>query len=201
MEKIENIIATNLIYLRKKANLTQLEFGEKFKYSDKTVSKWEMGVVIPSVPILKDIADFYGVTIDYILTQHKTAKDYDVGIKKTHDRNRKILIMALAVTIILTLAIIVYFAGAIYNDMGFNFKNNKFWVALPISVPLSFAVLVYYSNKFFRSSKLPYIFMSCFAWTAIFASILCLFSINYWFIFLIGIPIQFIIILIMKVRN
>ena len=57
MEKLETIIASNLIYLRKQAKMTQLEFGEKFNYSDKTVSKWELGTVVPSVETLKEILD------------------------------------------------------------------------------------------------------------------------------------------------
>ena len=59
MEDLGQIISTNLIFLRKNAGLTQLEFGEKFNYTDKTVSRWENGSIIPSVEILKQIADFY----------------------------------------------------------------------------------------------------------------------------------------------
>ena len=51
MEKLGSIIGTNLTFLRKKAGLTQLEFGEKFNYSDRTVSKWELGDIIPSVEV------------------------------------------------------------------------------------------------------------------------------------------------------
>ena len=68
MKNLNEIIGENLTFLRKKAGFTQLELGEKFNYSDKTVSKWEQGSVLPSVDVLKEIADFYGVSVDYILS-------------------------------------------------------------------------------------------------------------------------------------
>ncbi|MEG1499724.1 MAG: helix-turn-helix transcriptional regulator, partial [Clostridia bacterium] len=41
MNNIKEIVSTNLIKLRKNANLTQAELAEKLNYSDKAVSKWE----------------------------------------------------------------------------------------------------------------------------------------------------------------
>ena len=50
----EDILATtigkNIMRLRRMANMTQLELAEKINYSDKSVSKWEQGNGIMSVP-------------------------------------------------------------------------------------------------------------------------------------------------------
>ena len=46
MKSLNEIVGENLTFLRKKAGYTQLEFGDKFSYSDKTVSKWENGSVL-----------------------------------------------------------------------------------------------------------------------------------------------------------
>ena len=60
-------VAKNLAAYRKMSGLTQLELAEKLNYSDKSVSKWERGDGLPDVYVLKTLADFYGVTTDYIL--------------------------------------------------------------------------------------------------------------------------------------
>ena len=100
MEDLGQIISTNLIFLRKNAGLTQLEFGEKFNYTDKTVSRWENGSIIPSVEILKQIADFYGVSLDYLVTEHKSSKEFTSTIGKAVNPRKKIIFIALDVTVI-----------------------------------------------------------------------------------------------------
>ena len=70
MEELKNVIADNLINLRKSNKLTQLELAEKLNYSDKAISKWERGESLPDIIILKQLAEMYGVSVDYILTEH-----------------------------------------------------------------------------------------------------------------------------------
>ena len=73
MEDPKEIIARNIVDLRRKNGMTQLELAEKLNYTDKAVSKWERGESIPDVAVLKTIADLFGVTVDYLLTaEHKT---------------------------------------------------------------------------------------------------------------------------------
>ena len=61
-KSLPQIVGKNLATLRKAKGLTQQQFAEQVHYSDKSVSKWELGYTIPSVDILMDIASFYGVT-------------------------------------------------------------------------------------------------------------------------------------------
>lgn len=56
-----------LMQLRKEKNLTQKELGERLFVSDKTVSKWERGLSMPSVSLLIPIADIFGVTVTELL--------------------------------------------------------------------------------------------------------------------------------------
>ena len=126
MEDLGQIIATNLIFLRKNASLTQLEFGEKFNYTDKTVSRWESGTVIPSVETLKQIADFYGVSVDYILTEHKSSKEFQSTVKKTINARNKIILISLFVTVIWIIGMTVYLAS-IVNLKTSNFNDNRWW--------------------------------------------------------------------------
>ena len=53
--------------LRKEKGITQNELAEHFGISNKTVSKWECGDALPEIPLLKSLAEYYGVTVDEIL--------------------------------------------------------------------------------------------------------------------------------------
>ena len=60
----QELLAKNLAYYRKASGLTQLELAEKFNYSDKSVSKWERGESVPDVFTLKELANFFNITIE-----------------------------------------------------------------------------------------------------------------------------------------
>ena len=64
MEDLKSIVARNIVTLRRKQDMTQLELAEKLKYTDKAVSKWERGESLPDIIVLKAIADLFGVTLD-----------------------------------------------------------------------------------------------------------------------------------------
>ena len=78
MEEFKLIVASNLIRLRTNAGITQAELGEKISYSDKTVSKWERAESVPDTYALKQIADIFGVTVDFIITSHDDWSDKKV---------------------------------------------------------------------------------------------------------------------------
>ena len=68
LEDIKRVIADNIALLRKGSGMTQIELAEKLNYSDKAISKWERGESVPDISVLKQIADMYGVTVDYLIT-------------------------------------------------------------------------------------------------------------------------------------
>ena len=67
MEDVKNVIAKNILELRLLNNMTQLELAEKLNYSDKTVSKWERAESSPDISVLVELADLFGVTLDYMV--------------------------------------------------------------------------------------------------------------------------------------
>lgn len=73
MDELKVIIAENIQSLRRDAGMTQAALAEKLNYTDKAVSKWERGESVPDVAVLRDIADLFGVTVDYLLRQDHTA--------------------------------------------------------------------------------------------------------------------------------
>ena len=53
--------------LRKAAGLTQVQAAAKLNVTQQTIASWENGTRMPSLDIMDCIADFFGVTTDYLL--------------------------------------------------------------------------------------------------------------------------------------
>ena len=70
-KELKTVFAENLTILRTEAKMTQLELGNALSYSDKAISKWERGEAIPDAYVLMDLARMFGVTVDYLLHDHK----------------------------------------------------------------------------------------------------------------------------------
>ena len=60
-------LADKLVYLRKQKGLTQMELAETLNVSRQAISRWEVGVAIPSTDNLRVLGDLYEVPIDYLL--------------------------------------------------------------------------------------------------------------------------------------
>jgi len=52
--------------LREEIELNQEEFAKKINVSRSTYANYEVGRTEPSISILIDIANFYGVSVDYL---------------------------------------------------------------------------------------------------------------------------------------
>ncbi len=58
---------TFVLQLRKEQGLTQKELGERLFVSDKSVSKWERGLSLPSVELLLPLSEALGVSVTELL--------------------------------------------------------------------------------------------------------------------------------------
>ena len=70
MNECRLTVAENIIKLRTAKGWTQLDLGEQLHYSDKSVSKWERGAALPDLLVMKNMAELFGVTVDYFLIPH-----------------------------------------------------------------------------------------------------------------------------------
>ncbi|MBR6513657.1 MAG: helix-turn-helix transcriptional regulator [Clostridia bacterium] len=77
MRDVKNTVAKNITELRIANNMTQVELGEKLNYSDKTVSKWERAESSPDLAVLVEMADLFGVTLDYLIKGEEAPKPVD----------------------------------------------------------------------------------------------------------------------------
>lgn len=67
------IISSIIKEQRQRLGVNQETLASKFGVSVQAVSKWENGTSCPDITLLPEIADYFGVTIDYLLTGRVTA--------------------------------------------------------------------------------------------------------------------------------
>ena len=93
-EKIGNFIKE----IRKKKNLTQKELADKLGVTYQAVSKWENGLNIPDISIIRQISKMYDVDINEILDGEK---------KKNRKNILVIVIIVLAIILGISIFIII----------------------------------------------------------------------------------------------
>ncbi len=57
-----------IAYLRRQRGLTQVQLAERLGVSGKAVSRWESGIGFPDVTIFPELAAFFGVTVDRLMS-------------------------------------------------------------------------------------------------------------------------------------
>jgi len=191
MEELKNIIANNLMALRKSNKLTQLELAEKLNYSDKAISKWERGESLPDIILLKSLADMYGVTVDYLMQEHTKEETKNYKPKKEH-LNNKLIITLLSCLVVWVCATILYVNLKIIND-------TYYWMIWLWAIPVSCILLIVFSS-IWGNRNLILLSVTFLIWSFITCSYLQFLKYNLWSMFLIGIPIQLALILWGKLK-
>ena len=105
--------ASNIINLRTAAGMTQAELGARLNYSDKTISKWERGEAIPDAYVLTQLAEIFGVSVDYLLSSHDAWEPPAEAEKETPQYSAKHII-AVCVLGVWTMAL--YHPAALLRD-------------------------------------------------------------------------------------
>ena len=108
MKNIREIISHNIVSLRKQQGMTQLDLAQKVNYSDKAVSRWEKGEVMPDVETLQSISEAFNVPLAYLFEEHQKVSDSIVE----SERN-ELLVKILMVLAVWTVATIVFVYGKI----------------------------------------------------------------------------------------
>ena len=186
MNDIKDIFAKNLSELRQASGMTQLELGERLNYSDKTVSKWERGESIPDAGILKQIADVFGVTVDYLLDPEHAAGAAPAAVLEENDtvyrRHMTIRRIVLAGVWLLSFVIIV---------LCWIVTRKFFWLILIWTLPISFLLSIIFTSLWSRNKgRDNYIFISLFIFSILLAIYLSALKANLWMLFLIMIPVE-----------
>lgn len=191
-EKLRKIIANNLLYYRKNANITQAELAEKLMYSDKNISRWERGESLPEVTVLKKMADIYGITInDFLIEEHKQQQEFVENKKRHKTLNKKqVLITLLSVSLVWLVAMVTFFI--VYNFIP-SLQADA-WKVFIIALPISCIVALVFTSLW-CTNLLNCIVVSMLIWLMATALYICIPFEAGWFFFLLAIPIQVLAIL------
>lgn len=189
----KSIVAQNIYYLRTQNSMTQFELGEKLNYSDKAISKWERGDSVPDAYVLKKMSELFGVTVDYILSEH-TEQERKLEPKPTKMSN------AMLANVIMigigTIALLVFILLAIITKI---YHWQIFIYAIPaiLIVGIVFSVIL-------KSKIMGIISISGLCWSILLVIYFALWSFRNdyatWMILLLGLPIQLIVIFSYKMR-
>ncbi|AWB30829.1 helix-turn-helix domain-containing protein [Clostridium botulinum] len=68
-------LGEKLLYLRKKAGLSQEDVAEKLSVSRQTVSKWETNQTVPELNKAKLLSELYNVSYDYLISENYISGD------------------------------------------------------------------------------------------------------------------------------
>ena len=187
MENVKAIIAKNIASLRKENKMTQMELAERLNYSDKAISRWERGDVLPDIDVLCQICDIFGVSFDY-LTHEGEKKEKEIYAKK-QERGNKIVIALLAETAVWTIAVLLF----VYFKV---FAGKNFWRAYIWAIPASLIVGIVFNGIWGRKGW-RMVLISMLVWSflaAVFIQFLK-YDYNVWPVFLVGIPLQIAVVL------
>ncbi len=176
---IKQIIANNLIMLRKKHKLTQNELAKKLNYSDNAISRWERAELAPSVEVLQSISEVYNVPIEYLL------KENTVQVLERDDRN---YVANKFATTLLSVSII-WFAVTVAFVYCNTFFDVNMWQLFVWAVPASCLVLLTFS-QFWRTRTYRFVVLTVLNWTALLSMYLQMLEYNMWLVFIVGIPTQ-----------
>lgn len=189
MVDLKPVVAKNIIKLRKDKNWTQTELAQKLNYSDKAVSKWEREESIPDVTVLKEIADLFGVSLDYLLeAEHAKVKE-SASVPKQRKRNRVVIALLSASSVFLIATVLFVFSRLFPDTLG-----QPAWMVYIYALPVALVVLLVFNSIWGRRAVNAAI-ITLLMWSILLSVYLSIRIDNIWLIFIIGIPAQIIIIL------
>lgn len=190
MEDVKSIVAKNITELRLLNNMTQMELAEKLNYSDKTVSKWERAESSPDISILVDIADIFGVSLDYLVRSENIEETVRENRKSEKTYNRKV-ITYMSETIPVAIALFAFIITSLVT------KTATFqWLYFVYTLPIVLIIKLVFNSIWFNPRH-NYIIISALIWS-ILATIhitFLYFHINVALIYLLGVVGQVVVIL------
>ena len=189
MEELKNIIASNIAELRRRCGMTQAELAEKLCYSDKAISKWERGESIPDVIILKQVADLFSVTVDYLLSEHDGTEAAPVPKDRGAKKNR-LLISAVSSGSVWLVATAMFVLFSIFGIRLHVGNWMIFIYAVPVFLTVALVFNCIWGTKGFRAA-----IVSLLMWSVLVSVCLTVMTPKIWLILIIGVPAEVIILL------
>lgn len=180
MKNLKEIVSENIVSLRKRNNLTQAELGKKINYSDKAISRWENGEVLPDLETLQALSEIFDVPLSELL-EERDEKREKADLVKTEVLSQIFLVLE-----IWTIVCAVYAILKVANGWDF-------WQIFLIGIPMSAVVLFFFNIK--KNSVMSFVYGTIFIWSFLTFVFIYLLEFVPWYLFIIGAPIQGILII------
>lgn len=191
-ERLKKQIGSNIVSYRKSRNMTQAVLAEKLNYSDKAVSKWERGESAPDVQTLVQLADLFEITVNDLIIDPNELPETTGVVEKAMERAvEKTLKRKADKRIILMLSsVLVWFVALLIFVLLSSFDVPRSWLAFFYALPANAIVLLSLRSawKDFRWNQ---ILISIIMWGSVlslYMTLLVFLQMNFWKLFLLGIP-------------
>ena len=197
MEELKLIISKNIVMLRRRKGITQAELAQSLNYSDKAVSKWERGESLPDIVVLKAVADTFGVTVDYLISDEHPNEDDSAEIEaemlalKQKKHRMHSVITGMSVLLVWVVAAILF----VILDSAMGRPEANYLIFVYAVVASAVVWLVF--NSIWHNRRRNYLIISLLMWSillSIHTSVL-IGGYNLWQMYLLGLPGQLIIVL------
>jgi len=198
LQDLKHIIAKNIASLRREREMTQFELAEKLNYSDKAISKWERGESVPDIVVLKQIADLFGVTVDWLLEEEHAKPKRSTEFLKNRFKNRS-FITCISIVLVWLIAATTFVIADTFRGYGIS----HYWLSFLFAVPITCIVWLVFNTLWFNK-RLNFFIISLLMWsilTCIYVPLLILGSTNIRFIWVLGAIGQIIIILWSRIKR
>ncbi len=190
MEDVKSNVAKNITSLRLLNGMTQMELAEKLNYSDKTVSKWERAESSPDISVLVEIADLFGVTLDY-LVRSESVEEAVIEHKNNETKFNRRAVSYIAEGVGWIVAVFAFIITTlIIERMAFQ------WLFFVYALPIGLIVKLIFNSVWFNPRH-NYLIISALMWS-ILATIhitFLYFKIDVSLIYLLGVAGQIVIVL------
>ena len=190
MNDIKHTVAKNITELRLLNNITQMELAEKLNFSDKTISKWERAESSPDISVLVEIADLFGVTLDYLVRAENIEEMVKEHKNEEKKYNRKVISL-IAESVGWFVAIFAFIVTTLV------LKETTFqWLYFVYALPVALIVRLIFNSIWFNPRH-NYFIISALMWSILAAIQVTFlyFKINVALIYLLGVAGQIVIIL------
>lgn len=202
-DSLKAVIAANISDLRKKNGMTQQDLASKLNYTDKAISKWERGESVPDVIVLKQIADLFGVTVDYLLcAEHEEPEPVSAAPSEDSKKQQSVrtrgFVTGMSVLMV-WLAALVFFI--IFDTASVDVRSH--WIVFACAVPASF-ILWLIMNTIWFNRRRNYFIISLLMWSLLILAYITVWLFaahNLWLIFLLGLPGQAIIVMWSRLKQ
>ena len=194
MADIKKIVANNICALRQDRELTQLELAQKLNYSDKAVSKWERGESLPDLSVLIEIANLFGVSLDYLVSETHKIKSAET-LNSRQIKNRGFITGMAIILVWLVAAFIFMILDSIPNTIP------NCWLTFVYAIPVTMIVWLIFNSIWFKRQR-NFLIISFLMWSTLFCVFITLLLVgqNLWKLLLPGVAGQIIIIMWSRIK-